>query len=50
MTGLSKAELNALVAEAIVDAYDEDEQLTGFAALIEDNLDVPFGTGPDRRS
>ena len=44
MTGLSKAELNTLVAEAIVDAYDEDEQLMGFANLIEENLDMPFKT------
>lgn len=44
MTGLSKAKLDALVAEAIVDAYDEDEQLMGFAALLDDNLDVPFET------
>jgi hypothetical protein len=40
----SETELKALVAEAIVDAYDEDEQLMGFAALIEDNLETPFET------
>lgn len=44
MAELSESELKALVAEAIVDAYDEDEQLMGFAALIEDNLETPFQT------
>jgi Calcium binding len=39
-----KAELDALIAEAIVDAYTDDEQLTGFAVMIEDNLAVPFET------
>jgi calcium binding protein len=44
MTVLSRAELDALVAEATVDAYNDDEQLTGFAVMIEDHLAVPFGT------
>jgi hypothetical protein len=47
MAELSETELKALVAEAIVDAYDEDEQLMGFAALIEDNiLDLPLPQPP----
>jgi hypothetical protein len=41
---LSKAELDALVEQAIVDAYDEYEQLTAFHVVIEDNLAVPFRT------
>jgi Calcium binding len=41
---LSEAELDALVDEATVDAYGEDEQLTGFAVMIEDNLAMPFET------
>jgi hypothetical protein len=41
---LSEAELDALVDEATVDAYGEDEQLGGFAVMIEDNLAVPFET------
>lgn len=40
----SAAELDALIDEAIVDAYTEDEQLAGFAVMIEDNLAVPFET------
>jgi hypothetical protein len=44
VTGLSKAELNALVEEAIVDCYDEDEQLTGFANMVDNDLEVPFKT------
>jgi hypothetical protein len=41
---LSRAELDALVAEAIVDCYDDDEQLTGLYTMIEDNLALPFTT------
>lgn len=44
MTGLSKAKLDAMVEEAVVDCYDEEEQLTGLAAMVEDNLKVPFQT------
>ena len=39
VTGLSKAELNAMVEEATVDCNDEEEALTGFATLVEENLD-----------
>ena len=41
---LSDEELNALVEEATVDAYGDEEQLSGFAVMIEDNLAVPFET------
>jgi hypothetical protein len=41
---LSKRELDALVAEATVDAYDQDEQLTGFHTMIGDELATPFKT------
>jgi hypothetical protein len=44
MTGLSKAELNAMIEEATVDCNDEEEALTGFATLVEENLEVPFET------
>ena len=44
MAGRSDAELDALVEQAIVDAYDEDEQLAGFHVMIEDHLAVPFQT------
>lgn len=41
---LSKAELDALVEEATIDAYSDDEQLTGLFTMIEDCLAVPFTT------
>ncbi len=41
---LSKAKLDALVAEAIADAYDESEQRTGLLTMIQDNLQLPFET------
>jgi hypothetical protein len=41
---LGRAELNARVAGAIVDAHDEDEQVSGFYDLIEEHLAVPFET------
>ena len=41
---MRKAELNVLVEQAIIDAYDEYEQLTAFHFVIEDNLAVPFQT------
>lgn len=44
MANLSKAELDTLVEQAIVDAYDEYEQLAAFHVMIEDNLAVPFQT------
>jgi hypothetical protein len=44
MPELSDDELDALVEEATVDAYGDDEQLGGFAVMIEDNLKVPFET------
>jgi hypothetical protein len=48
MTGkrprVSAARLDELVAEATVDCYNEEEQLTGLFTLIEDNLALPFET------
>ena len=44
MPELSDHELDALVEEATVDAYGDDEQLGGFAVMIGDNLEVPFKT------
>lgn len=38
------AQLDALIAEATVDAHDEDEQRMGFYNCIEEGLAVPFGT------
>ena len=44
MAELSEAKLDELIGQAIVDAYDEDEQLAGFYSLVSDNLAVPFTT------
>jgi hypothetical protein len=41
---LGKAELDAMVADATVDAHDEDEQLAGFHDVFEEHLAVPFET------
>ncbi|MBT2451187.1 hypothetical protein J7F03_29790 [Streptomyces sp. ISL-43] len=44
MGTLGKAELEALIDEAIVDAYNEDEQLTGLFTMLEEHLGLPFTT------
>ena len=41
---LSKARLDKLVEEAIVDCHDESEQATGLYAMLENNLAFPFTT------
>jgi Calcium binding len=41
---LSEAELNELVEQAVVDAYGDDEQMTGFYTIICDSLSLPFTT------
>lgn len=41
---LTRAKLDAMVAEATVDAYGDDEQLTGLYTMIEEHLAVPFTT------
>jgi len=38
------ATLEAMIEEATVDAYNDDEQLTGLFTMIEDNLVLPFTT------
>ncbi len=43
-TGLSKARLDQLVADAIVDCYNDSEQVTGLYTMIEDRLALPFET------
>jgi len=40
----SKQRLQDLVEEALVDAYDESEQRTGFFTMIEEHLALPFET------
>ena len=44
MASKRTAALEAMIDEATVDAYNEDEQLTGLYTMIEDNLAVPFTT------
>ncbi|MER7578337.1 calcium-binding protein, partial [Streptomyces sp. NPDC126514] len=44
MHELSDEQLEALTEEATVDAYDEDEQLTGFYTMLADHLAIPFET------
>ena len=44
MAELSEAELDELVEQAVVDAYGDDEQMTGFYTMIEGNLAFPFTT------
>ncbi|MFE9655500.1 hypothetical protein [Micromonospora sp. NPDC006431] len=44
MFSLSRAELDPLVGESTVDAYNDDEQLTGLYTMIEADLSVPFMT------
>jgi len=41
---LTKARLDDLVEEALVDAYGESEQVTAFYTMIENNLRLPFET------
>jgi len=40
----SPAQLDELIEEATVDCYDEEEQASGFFAVLEDNLALPFTT------
>ncbi len=41
---LSPAKLDRLIAEALVDAYGEEEQQTGLYTMLEDHLAMPFKT------
>ena len=40
----SKAKLNALVAEAIVDSNGEEEEVSGLFTMLEEHLVLPFET------
>jgi hypothetical protein len=44
MAVLSKAELKAMVEDATVDCYGEDEAATGFFTMFENELKLPFAT------
>ena len=39
---ITAAELDALIEEATVDCYNEEEQITGLFTMIEDHLALPF--------
>ena len=41
---LGRAQLEALIADATIDAYGEPEQRIGFYTMLMDNLVVPFET------
>lgn len=44
MASKGSATLEAMIEEATVDAYGDDEQLTGLFTMIEEHLAVPFTT------
>jgi hypothetical protein len=44
MSGLTREQLDAMVDEATVDCYNEDEQVTGLFTMLEDPLAMPFET------
>lgn len=39
-----KARLEHLIEEAVVDAYNDSEQRTGFAVMLDEHLALPFET------
>jgi len=41
---IGKRQLEALIEEAIIDAYGESEQRVGFLTMLEEHLAVPFAT------
>jgi len=41
---LGTRQLEALIEEAIIDAYGESEQRVGFLTMLEEHLAVPFAT------
>ena len=40
----SKSHVRALIEEAVVDAFGDEEQRTGFFSMLEEHLAVPFET------
>ena len=41
---MTSAELDALIEEATIDAYNEHEQITGLFTMLDVHLAVPFET------
>ncbi len=44
LPSFSKAKLEKLIEEAVVDAYGEEEQVGGFFTMMEEHLALPFST------
>jgi calcium binding protein len=44
LPSVSPAKLNAMIEEATVDAYNEEEQTVGFLVMLQEHLAVPFST------
>ena len=44
LPSLSKAKLEALIEESVVDAYGEDEEKVGFLTMVQEHLALPFPT------
>ena len=42
LPSFSKAKLEKLIVEAVVDAYGEEEQVGGFLTMMEEHLALPF--------
>ena len=42
LPSLSKAKLEALIEEAVVDAYGDDEQKVGLLTMMQEHLALPF--------
>lgn len=42
--GLTRARLEKMIGEAIVDAYTEDEEKIGIQTMVQDGIEVPFET------
>jgi hypothetical protein len=42
LSSFSKAKLEKLIEEAVVDAYGEEEQVGGFFTMMEEHLALPF--------
>jgi hypothetical protein len=42
--GSSESRIKELIAEATIDCYDREEQVSGFFTMLEEHLEVPFET------
>jgi len=41
---MTRAELDALIEEATVDCYNDEEQITGLFTMLDEHLGLPFET------